>query len=92
MYEDAPDPRDGAVPGYSKDNDESITLIQYSPSNRTEDNNTSSNSSTSKNIHAKREKYKNRSYESIIMKYADRMKENYEKSQETVMTQTKEYV
>lgn len=52
----------------------------------------SSTDSSSNKTHVKCQKYKSRSYESLVMRYADKMKETYEKSQEKVMTQTKEYV
>ncbi|KMQ84559.1 hypothetical protein RF55_17552, partial [Lasius niger] len=94
IYEDAPDPRDGSVSGCSKDIRESITVTQCSQSNRmstTEIDNSSTDSSSSNKTHVKRQKYKSRSYESIVMKYAYKMKETYEKSRK-IMTQTKEYM
>lgn len=54
--------------------------------------NSSTDSSSSNKTHVKRRKYQSRSYESIIMRYADKMKETYEKTEENVMVQTKECV
>lgn len=52
--------------------------------------NSSTDSSSSNKMHVKRRKYQSRSYESIIIRYTDKMKETYEKTEENV--QTKECV
>jgi len=52
----------------------------------------SSNKTHKKDVKILRQRSKNKSYEFIIMKYADKLQETYEKNQEQVMTQTKKYV
>lgn len=56
IYEDAPDPRDGSVPGCSKDIRESITVTQCSQSNHmsTIEIDNSSTDSSSNKTHVKR--------------------------------------
>lgn len=78
-------------------NDESTIVTQSSQSNRmlstTEINSSSTDSSsTSNKSHVKCQRYKNRSYETTVMKYADKMKETFEENQEKVKVQTNEYI
>lgn len=71
-------------PGCSKHVHEPTIVTQYSQSNRmlstTEIDNSSTDSSSSNKTHVKCRKYQNRSYENIVMRYADKMKETYEKN------------
>lgn len=74
MYEDVPDPRDGVIPGCSAEVNQSKYDTQYSKNNDIVEINTSSSDSSSSNkTHLKRKKT-SRSYESIVMKYADTIK------------------
>jgi len=52
----------------------------------------SSNKTHKTDVKVLRQRSKNKSYESIVIKFADKMQETYEKNQEQVMTQTKENV
>lgn len=52
----------------------------------------SSTDSSHSNKNYMKRKQNNRSYETIVMKYADKMKETYERNQEKVLDQTKENV
>jgi hypothetical protein len=91
IYEDAPDPRDGAVPGCSSDNNSTTTDSLLQEDSSSESNN--ANQSTVDNIpKVPTKRRKVRSHEAITLRYADKLKENYEEVQNNIMEKNRCFI
>ncbi|CAL1677491.1 unnamed protein product [Lasius platythorax] len=91
IYEDEPDPRDGAIPGCSSTSDNSTTdcLLQEDLSS---ESNTVNLSTVNSAIPVKKKRKLSRSNEAITLRYADKLKENYEEIQSKIMTENRCFI
>ncbi|XP_071632161.1 uncharacterized protein [Temnothorax longispinosus] len=91
-YEDEPDPRDGAIPGCSSISDSNLTTVDcLSQENSSSKLNTAAPSRVKSAVPAKRRKV-SRSNEAITLRYADKLKENYEEIQSKIMTENRCFI
>ncbi|XP_032686615.1 uncharacterized protein LOC116851387 [Odontomachus brunneus] len=90
IYEDEPDPRDGAVLGCSSTSNNNCTT-EYRSEDSPSDTNTVNLSTVNSSIPAKKRKV-SRSNEAVTLRYADKLKENYEEVQSKIMTENRCFI
>ncbi|XP_039311911.1 uncharacterized protein LOC113005003 [Solenopsis invicta] len=87
---DAPDPRDGAIPGCSSDNNSTTDpLLQEDSSS---ESNTANQSKVDSFTKVPTKRCNVRSREAIALRYADKLKENYEEVQNNTMEKNRCFI
>lgn len=97
ICEDEPDPRDGATPGCSSTSDTSVTtdcLLQEDSSSESNivNNAVVANLSTNNNTISVKRRKMSRSTEAVTLRYADKLKENYEEVQSKIMVENRRFI